>query len=652
MPYEHQMEPKYTLTEAEQKTKPYLRNMPDDPGGLPYEELLKILEGYYQRGETDQEEFAKSYAGLETEDDVSEAVGILDKLIETDYQDAITNDEETTTDKPPVESEHSVESLLDETIEHQTEDAEFLYAQLARARADSVMTSGYLDMRTDLLESLDEIVSNRELKKFVKAWRRGEPLAKAWYRIEWIQEYCRTVFNILHPEEALKELIAIREHYGDENDNHYGSYRIGRMIAGCHAALGQFDEAKSELRCTAHESFQQMRRYTDFCLAFGFYKDLINFLKENANGERHLSGGYATAQLIMAYRMLGRIKDALPHLKARVNLDVRDQQLIDNIWSLKLRTGERPEGREVLSVQRSKLRTFGKKNMEMVADTVDVLLEVYVRETGENLLQRWSEECYSSKYVSNLHLISVPGLLNPSKVLRYVKERNLRHYIEVDVKRYSFIDNRSVKAFLVDVTRLAEDLTKAAGSTKSGADIGDSELRLLLQMDAIRDPEFFRIEYTLPPEYVIEPFELDPDYRPPPENITRFKALDWLIPEAYAKRKTDPNAIDETIGLCKEQIALEYDSIHYSHLYWRYTLAQRKRNSIYYEDDPEHLEVYLEQARDFHYGPCKAYKRLAIILEMRKEYAEALKYVVKAKSRGGNGDWDKRIVRLLKKMNK
>ena len=649
MPYEHTVQPKYTLTEAEQKTKPYLENMPDDPGGLSYEELLKAIEGYSAHIETDWNELGKWFAGLKPEDDVDEAVAILDEMIETDYRDTLSNITQRSTHESSDESEETVESMIDERMDIGFEVAQNLYEQLTLTRSHDSTTENVLRLQTDLFEELDSISSNRFLYNFVKAWKRGEPLPKK-ETLDLVQEYCRLVFGTLAPDQALPELIAIREHYGDVNDEFYGRYPIGRMIAGCQAALGQFDETKAELRSKAHESFSNMRRYTDFCLASGFYEDLISFWQTNVNGERDLTGGYATAQFIIAHSMLGRVENALPHMKARVNVRVRDQQLIDNIWSLKLWTGERPEGREVLSVQRSKLRTFGKKNMEMVAETVDVLLEVYTRETGKNLLHLWSEECGGNKYVSNLHLISIPGMLNPSTALRYVKEHNLRYYIEIDVKRYSFIDNRSVKAFLEDVTRLAEDITKASGVPVSARTIAQEDMGRLLQIPAIRRADPVRYEYDFPLEYQQEPLKYDNNYLAPPSSVHRFKELNWLIPKVYARHSTDPSAIDETIGLCKEQIALSYDMAHYDYLWWRYTLAQRKRNSVRYEHDTEYLAAYLNQARNFGLTKCIAYERLAIILEQRKEFAEALRCVVKAKSEGRYSDWDKRIVRLLKKM--
>lgn len=640
MSMQHSIQPKYTLPEAEQKTKPYLQNMPDDPGGLSYEELLEVIEGYYQRGETDQEELAKSYAGLGPDDEISEAVTILDELIDTDYYDAMSYVKETSKDESTLEPAHSVESLLDENINMDFEHVHNLYEQLESNQRHDRETPDDLGIQVDLLETLDGMAADRELKKFIKAWRRGEPLAKAWYRIEWIQEYCRTVFGILHPEEALKELIAIREYYGDENDDHYGSYRIGRMIAGCYAALGQFSEAKAELRSTAPESFQPMRRYTDFCLAFGFFEDVVDVLLSNMNRESFVRGQFFTEQLIIAHIKLGRIEQVLSLLRERLRLGSRNQVLVNNIWSLKLQLGLRPDGLELLSIPSASLRSFGKKNIQAVARQIDFLLESYEVAKQCRLLQLWSEGCDSWRIRSHLELISIPEFHDaPEK-------------IETDVRRYDYSRCPSVQAFVKDLTRLAEDLVKSSPFPTSENRIEGASESQLLQIQAVRTPQSLAIKYELPSEFYREPIEFDVNYRPRKKSISRFMELSRLIPESYKKRNEETNAIDETIKLCREQIALSYDMAHYDHLMWRYTLAQRKRNSIYYENDPEHLKIYLDQAKQLRRSPCIAYERLAIILESRKENAEALRLVVQAKSEGQPGDWDKRIARLLTKMNK
>ena len=643
------------MTDKSEYRKTLLASLPDDPTNATYEELHKELMKYTRQSESAEETYyedtAKEIAGINPDGDTSEAIPILDEYIESGYQDAFATLDGPAIGEPVVEASDYLEEAIDDSIEYRSEEAELLMEHLAAARQRGHADSDVIATQMELLEALEDLEHDRELKRFIKNWRRGKPSVESRERIDLIQEYCRMVFSQLPPDASLSELVAIREHYGDANDDMWGRYRIGRMIAGCHAALGQLDDAMRALRSPAHESFDAMRRFTDFCLAFGLYEDLIQFWHANANGERHLTGGYITSQMIMAYSMLGRVQDALPYLKKRVNVRVRDQQLIDNIWSLKLRAGECPTGSEVVSLQRSKLRTFGKRNMEAVADTVDVLLEVSTSASEKSLLHLWSKECSGQKYHCNLHLISVPGVLNLSHVLPNVKERNFRYYTDIKLLRYSFNDSRRNKAFLTSLTRLGEDLTKAAGRAITAAEVNVAELRSLLRNDLVSNTKHSQIQHTIPPEYVYEPPQLDPAYRPPRENIERFETLKWLIPETYAERKSNPEAIDKTIELCREQIALENDYHHYRFLYWRYNLAQRKRNSIYYEEDPEHLRIYLEQARSYHPGPCKAYERLAIILERRKEFAQALSLAARAKSYGDNGDWDKRIARLLKHMN-
>lgn len=651
MTMQRSIQPKYTLTEDEHKTKSYPHSLADNTGRLSDENSLTNIEGHDERGDINMEELAELYAGIEPDSEISDAVEVLDALIKTEYRDAQSFAEERQLHDSALEQASSVVSMLEEKIDIDFEHTQYLHSQLERIDRRKRSTFDTLSRQEELLESLDELARDRELIEFSDALKRGEPLTKTKYRIDLIQEYCRMVFSELPPDQALPDLIAIREHYGNENSNSYGQYPIGRMIAGCHAALGQMDEAKADLPSKAHEGFGLMRRYTDFCLAFGFYEDLIEFVQANDNGERHLAGGYATAQMIMSYILLGQAEDALPHLKARVNARIRDQQLIDNIWSLKLLSGERPEGREVLSVNRSKLRTFGKKNLEIVADTVDTLLAEYECKSGQSLLDLWSTVCTGSKYFSNLHLISVPGILNPSEELRFVKERNLRYYVEVDVMRYSFIGHQCVQAFLAKVIRLAEDLTKTAGRNISSTEIDDTELRSLLKIKAVDIPEPLDLEAIVPSSFHAEPLKFDINYKPPPENYNRFQELTWLIPQTYSKRDSDSNAIDKTVALCEEQIKLSYDIAHYDTLRWHWSFAQRKRNSVRFEHHPEYQRHYLDIEK-FGLRKCIGFERLAIIHEKQGDYEAALRCVVRARTEGWPGEWDKRIQRLLKKMNK
>jgi DNA invertase Pin-like site-specific DNA recombinase len=46
------------------------------------------------------------------------------------------------------------------------------------------------------------------------------------------------------------------------------------------------------------------------------------------------------------------------------------------------------------------------------------------------------------------------------------------------------------------------------------------------------------------------------------------------------------------------------------------------------------------------------YKQLAIILEKRGQFDEAIKVAKQAKSQGWNGDWDKRIARCESKLDR
>lgn len=181
----------------------------------------------------------------------------------------------------------------------------------------------------------------------------------------------------------------------------------------------------------------------------------------------------------------------------------------------------------------------------------------------------------------------------------------------------------------------------------------DSVIDQLLRLDPRPEPEENEFEYKLPPGFSFAPikYEIDPCMvREAPhksENVDRFKYLSYLIPETYAKRNSEPSALEKTIELCREQISLSHVMARYQYHWWRYDKERRQQNKKYYEHDPEALRQYLREDEEFRLGKNDGYKRIAIILEKQGKHEEALTYVLKAKSEGWAGDWDKRIVRLI-----
>lgn len=104
----------------------------------------------------------------------------------------------------------------------------------------------------------------------------------------------------------------------------------------------------------------------------------------------------------------------------------------------------------------------------------------------------------------------------------------------------------------------------------------------------------------------------------------RHFAIQTLIQEAYRLRDAHPEALDDAVVGCREQIDLAP----------QVAALMRQRYEPYGNHLPDHT----------------GYRQLAIILEKRKAYAEAAELVTQARTQGWNGDWDKRLERLRRKL--
>lgn len=92
----------------------------------------------------------------------------------------------------------------------------------------------------------------------------------------------------------------------------------------------------------------------------------------------------------------------------------------------------------------------------------------------------------------------------------------------------------------------------------------------------------------------------------------------------YRERNSDPNALNKTIEACQKQISLA-------------PLAAKAFRRKWKSDPlPAHT----------------GYEQLAIILEKQKNYHEALKICKEALKTKWNGDWERRLERLDKKLKK
>lgn len=89
----------------------------------------------------------------------------------------------------------------------------------------------------------------------------------------------------------------------------------------------------------------------------------------------------------------------------------------------------------------------------------------------------------------------------------------------------------------------------------------------------------------------------------------------------YYKDRENPESLEAAIAACRQQIAL----------------ADQAAQAFRSEFKDEHLPAH------------KGYQQLAIILEKRKQFDEAIELCSQAQTQGWAGDWQKRIDRLKKK---
>lgn len=95
-----------------------------------------------------------------------------------------------------------------------------------------------------------------------------------------------------------------------------------------------------------------------------------------------------------------------------------------------------------------------------------------------------------------------------------------------------------------------------------------------------------------------------------------------MIKTFYRHRNATPEALNEAINACKKQIGIAPKSV------------AAFKNSEIFNKVPEHT----------------GYKQLSIIYEKQGKVQEALNLAKQAQRQGWDGDWEKRITRLQKKL--
>lgn len=126
--------------------------------------------------------------------------------------------------------------------------------------------------------------------------------------------------------------------------------------------------------------------------------------------------------------------------------------------------------------------------------------------------------------------------------------------------------------------------------------------------------------------------------------VDRHFALNDTM-RAYYRKRDVPEFLDKTIATCKFMISMEK------------TVAVAMFDTGLGRIQPENMHLFGDRVVHTELGPQvlpghPGFKQLTIIYEKQKEFQSALDVCVQARDAGWDGDWDKRIARLEKKLGK
>ena len=113
--------------------------------------------------------------------------------------------------------------------------------------------------------------------------------------------------------------------------------------------------------------------------------------------------------------------------------------------------------------------------------------------------------------------------------------------------------------------------------------------------------------------------------------------------KAYYRKRDDPEYLAKTIAICKVMISIEKN------------VAGAWFDSGLGRISPEFAQKHGDRVVHSELGPQvlpehPGFKQLAIIHEKQKDFQESLDVCIQAQESGWDGDWDKRIVRIRKKL--
>ena len=242
---------------------------------------------------------------------------------------------------------------------------------------------------------------NHEQTRFYRRWKRNWDRGEA-IDIEgqagYIHAHMNQLAEVMSRETLLDELHRLNAVYGCSGNN-----PLTGCFADLHFWLERYDKAL--------ELYMSGRRDDDFF----------------------------TRRIGDCLIMLGKHNDAIETFVQRIELGSSNQILINDIWSLKMFTGDRLRGQEVLSIRETRLTNFGKTNIDMIAERLDSLLATYEQKHNINLLQIWAEDSYTFM----THRVS-----------------GFKRSINTHIRRYDFSRCAGAMEFVGEITRLAENLVR------------------------------------------------------------------------------------------------------------------------------------------------------------------------------------------------
>ncbi len=191
------------------------------------------------------------------------------------------------------------------------------------------------------------------LHRWRTAWKQGKALDVAG-QTAYISYYIEHVVRHLPAREMDEELSTIHVRYGDDQN-----CQILQFIVDCYIASGRFNDAISFISSIQSTELDTGRIVADCYILLARYEDALCALEHSTWNYRNL------------------------------------------IWDLKRVTGKRVRGHELIDI--SKLTSFGKRNMEGIADVLDRLLELYEDRTGTDLITAWASISDSFFFYKVMH---------------------------------------------------------------------------------------------------------------------------------------------------------------------------------------------------------------------------------------------------------